>query len=181
MRWSSHHTCRRPCPPPVPSQDYINFRLTGRMCASVNNVSARWHYDTQRGWPRTLLQHLGMPELLDKWPKEVLALSTCPWLGRVTLPCTGALGGDSRTLSECPTAPDWPPLCPHCSWLAAADVVGGLTQEAAAHLGLAPCTPVAQGGVDAQIGMLGLGVVDPGSLALLMGSSHLHLGVTNEM
>ncbi|RMZ53683.1 hypothetical protein APUTEX25_003217, partial [Auxenochlorella protothecoides] len=117
-------------------QDFINFRLTGCMCASVNNVSARWHYDTQRGWPDTLLQHLGMPELLEKWPQDVLPL---------------------------------------------AEVVGGLTQEAAEHLGLAPGTPVAQGGVDAQIGMLGLGVIDPGSLALLMGSSHLHLGVTDQM
>lgn len=80
-----------------------------------------------------------------------------------------------------PTQDLWaPPPFPQPTRLAA-EVVGGLTQEAAEHLGLAPGTPVAQGGVDAQIGMLGLGVIDPGSLALLMGSSHLHLGVTDQM
>jgi hypothetical protein len=80
-----------------------------------------------------MLAALGLSELLDKWPGEVLPL--------------GAL-------------------------------VGGLTAEAAAHLGLAPGTPVAQGGADAFIGMIGLGVTRPGQLAMLTGSSHLHLGVS---
>jgi sugar (pentulose or hexulose) kinase len=57
--------------------------------------------------------------------------------------------------------------------------VGPLTAAAAAQLGLRPGTPVVQGGVDAHIGMLGLGVIDPGSVALLTGSSHLLLGVTS--
>ena len=52
----------------------------------------------------------------------------------------------------------------------------GLTEEAATALGLHPGTPVAQGGADAFIGMLGLGVTQPGKMALLTGSSHLHLG-----
>lgn len=34
---------------------------------------------------------------------------------------------------------------------------------------------------DADIGMIGLGVIKPGQLALLTGSSHLHLGVTDKM
>lgn len=34
---------------------------------------------------------------------------------------------------------------------------------------------------DADIGMVGLGVIRPGQLALLTGSSHLHLGVTDKM
>jgi ribulose kinase len=58
-------------------------------------------------------------------------------------------------------------------------VVGGLTSSAAAHLGLAEGTPVAQGGADAFIGMLGLGVLEAGQMALLTGSSHLHLGLTD--
>mmetsp|Transcript_1906 Transcript_1906/g.6988 ORF Transcript_1906/g.6988 Transcript_1906/m.6988 type:complete len:760 (+) Transcript_1906:3-2282(+) len=60
-----------------------------------------------------------------------------------------------------------------------ASIGGGLSEGAAAHLGgLAPGTIVAQGGADAFIGMIGLGCISPGQLALLTGSSHLHLGVT---
>ncbi|CAM9894765.1 unnamed protein product, partial [Discosporangium mesarthrocarpum] len=59
------------------------------------------------------------------------------------------------------------------------EVVGGLTQEAAQHLGLIEGLPVAQGGADAFVGMVGLGVVRAGELALLTGSSHLHLGMTD--
>lgn len=54
-------------------------------------------------------------------------------------------------------------------------VVGGLSPAAAAELGLVPGTPVAQGGADAFVGMVGLGVVQPGEVALITGSSHLHL------
>lgn len=36
-------------------------------------------------------------------------------------------------------------------------------------------------GADADIGMIGLGVIQPGQLALLTGSSHLHLGVTDRV
>ncbi|WP_181701019.1 FGGY-family carbohydrate kinase [Chthonobacter albigriseus] len=61
--------------------------------------------------------------------------------------------------------------------LAPGEIVGGLTREAAAHMGLRPDTPVVQGGADAFIGMIGLGVTEPGELALITGSSHLQLGV----
>lgn len=30
-------------------QDYLNFHLTGRMVASISNVSVRWHYNSNRG------------------------------------------------------------------------------------------------------------------------------------
>jgi len=59
-------------------------------------------------------------------------------------------------------------------------VIDGLTPEAAVHLGLPAGTPVAQGGADAEIGMIGLGVVRPGKLALITGSSHLHLGLSDK-
>ena len=55
--------------------------------------------------------------------------------------------------------------------------IGPLTNDAAAHLGLRAGTPVVQGGADAFIGMIGLGVTQPGDLALITGSSHLQLGV----
>lgn len=36
---------------------------------------------------------------------------------------------------------------------------------------------MAQGGADAFIGCIGLGVVSPGQMAMLTGSSHLHIGM----
>lgn len=61
------------------------------------------------------------------------------------------------------------------------ETAGALTAEAAAHLGLKAGLPVAMGGADAMIGMIGLGVAQPGDLALITGSSHLHLGLTRDM
>jgi ribulose kinase len=57
------------------------------------------------------------------------------------------------------------------------EVIDGLAKGAANELGLKPGTPVVQGGADAFIGMIGLGVTEPGEMALITGSSHLHLGI----
>ena len=114
-------------------QDFMNLRLTGRRCASLNNVSIRWHYSKMRGGPaRSLVEKLGVSSLLEKWPSDVLAPG---------------------------------------------EVIGPLTREAAEHLGLSTDVLVAQGGADALIGMIGLGVHKPGQLALITGSSHLMFGV----
>ena len=114
-------------------QDYVNLKLTGRYCGSRNNVGARWHFDGETP-PRTMLARLGMEELLDKWPKDILKMG---------------------------------------------EVIGGLTAENARACGLPEGLPVTQGGADAFVGMVGLGVIEPGQLALITGSSHLHLGVTD--
>jgi hypothetical protein len=29
-------------------QDYVNLKLTGRYCASANNVAVRWHFTVGR-------------------------------------------------------------------------------------------------------------------------------------
>ncbi len=117
-------------------QDYLNFHLTGRRVASINNAAIRWHYLAQDGgFQPGLLNKLGLDALLEKWPAEVVPLG---------------------------------------------QVIGGLTATAAEHLGLPPDLPVAQGGADAFIGMIGLGVVKPGSLAFLTGSSHLQLGLSDK-
>jgi ribulose kinase len=115
-------------------QDYLNFRLTGRMVGSVSNTSARWHHNAAAdGPPLSLLARLGLEALADKWPQIILPLGA---------------------------------------------VIAGLTSAAAAHLGLPAGTPVAQGGPDAFIAMVGLGVVRPEGLAFITGSSHLHLGLS---
>jgi len=114
-------------------QDFMTMRLTGRRAASLDNVSIRWHYASDRGgWPKSLLAKLGLEELLQKWPQEVLAPG---------------------------------------------EVIGPLTAEAAEHLGLPRQVKVVQGGADALIGMIGLGVAKPGQLALITGTSHLQFGV----
>ena len=61
--------------------------------------------------------------------------------------------------------------------VAPGEVIGPLMTEAAEHLGLPTSVKVVQGGADAFIGMIGLGVKDEGDLALITGSSHLHLGI----
>ncbi len=58
------------------------------------------------------------------------------------------------------------------------EVIDTLTPDAAAHLGLPQNVKVVQGGADAFIGMVGLGVRASGDLALITGSSHLQLGVS---
>ncbi|WP_395661012.1 ribulokinase [Aestuariivirga sp.] len=58
-------------------------------------------------------------------------------------------------------------------------VIGPLMKDAAEHMGLRPGVPVVQGGADAFIGVIGLGVTQPGEMALITGSSHLHIGVAD--
>lgn len=114
-------------------QDFLTLRLTGRWVASLNNVTMRWHYQTEHGgWPSSMLARLDLADLQDRWPSKIVAPG---------------------------------------------QQIGPLTAQAAAHLGLLAGTPVVQGGADAFIGMIGLGVTQPGDLALITGSSHLQLGV----
>jgi FGGY-family pentulose kinase len=54
-----------------------------------------------------------------------------------------------------------------------------LAGPAAAELGLRPGTPVAQGGIDAYLGMLGLGAVGAGDVAMIMGSSTCHIAMSD--
>jgi FGGY-family pentulose kinase len=55
-----------------------------------------------------------------------------------------------------------------------------LSAVAAKELGLRPGVPVAQGGVDAYLGMLGMGAVGSGDLAMIMGSSTCHLAMSKQ-
>lgn len=55
-------------------QDWLNWKLTGRWCASLSNVSVRWHYQAGHGgWPEGLLARLEAGELLEKWPRDLVA------------------------------------------------------------------------------------------------------------
>lgn len=62
----------------------MNFHLTGRMCASRNNATVRWHHGVGEGEgghvngggppapPTSLLQRLGLSSLLKKWPRDII-------------------------------------------------------------------------------------------------------------
>ncbi len=62
--------------------------------------------------------------------------------------------------------------------VAPGEVIGTLTAAASEALGLPRSVKVVQGGADALIGMIGLGVCKPGQMAMITGSSHLQFGVT---
>lgn len=54
-------------------------------------------------------------------------------------------------------------------------LLGGLSPEAAKELGLVAGTPVGEGGIDAEAGMVGMNVLTPGDMALITGSSNVLL------
>lgn len=58
------------------------------------------------------------------------------------------------------------------------EVIGGISDEVAALTGLRAGIPVAGGGADAYMGVIGVNALTPGKLALITGSSQLHIGLT---
>jgi FGGY-family pentulose kinase len=60
------------------------------------------------------------------------------------------------------------------------ETVSGLTRQMAERTGLAAGTPVAGGGADAFVGMIGINALTPGTLALITGSSTLLLGIAEK-
>ena len=63
--------------------------------------------------------------------------------------------------------------------LAIGERAGALTPAAAETLGLVPGIPVAGGGIDAHVGLLGLDALQPGQLGLILGSSSVQLTLTD--
>lgn len=59
-------------------------------------------------------------------------------------------------------------------------VLGPLSQVAADNMGLNAGTTVGQGGVDATVGMIGMGAIRDGQTALITGTSHLLFAVTKK-
>lgn len=64
--------------------------------------------------------------------------------------------------------------------VAMAGKAGELSAEAAALLGLRPGIAIAMSGIDAHAGMLGVGVVAPGAVALITGTSTCQLAQSSE-
>ena len=60
------------------------------------------------------------------------------------------------------------------------DRIAPLTSAAAALSGLTTTTLVAQGGIDSSVGIVGMGVCEPGRVALMTGSSNLAMLLTEK-
>jgi ribulose-phosphate 3-epimerase len=85
-------------------QDYLNFRLTGRMVASACNAAVRWHWrvdeavcttqDTEinrhPGRPMSLYEKIGLTELADKLPQICLPMGAT--IGGLTPQASADLG-----------------------------------------------------------------------------------------
>jgi ribulokinase len=59
------------------------------------------------------------------------------------------------------------------------EIVAGLSKEMAELTGLQEGIPVAGGGADAYVGVVGVNALRPGQLALITGSSQLHIGLAD--
>jgi FGGY-family pentulose kinase len=60
------------------------------------------------------------------------------------------------------------------------ETVGGLSRWMARSTALKEGIPVAGGAADAYMGVIGINALQPGSIALITGSSHLCLGITDQ-
>ena len=112
------------------------YKLTGRYTASLNCASCRWYYNSREGgYPIDFYNTIGLEDLADKLPPEVLPMGAC---------------------------------------------AGTLRADSAAQMGLRPGIPVGEGGADAFVGVIGLNAVDNGKMALITGSSHLHVALIDK-
>lgn len=148
------------------------------------DVSAEW------GLPKALWLKEKQPHV---WDKTKLIVDCNDWLGHQLtgewassvniLACKyfydGDTGGHARSLMEAVGFTDFLDKVPG-TVLNLGDVIGQLRSAVADEIGLKAGIPVAMGAIDAHSGALGLGVVEPGKLALITGSSHVMIGQASE-
>lgn len=52
--------------------DWLVYRLTGRLALNLNTITQRWYYnDRDTGWPESLFDQIGLPDLVEHFPKEI--------------------------------------------------------------------------------------------------------------
>lgn len=126
------------------------FCILGEYCASGCNVAARWHWDAEAACA-----------------DATQSTKTRRHIGRpMSL---------LRSIQLEDIVDKWPERC-----VSMGDLVGAITERASADTGLVAGTPVFQGGPDAYVGMVGLDCISTGKVAIITGSSHLHLSVCDQ-
>lgn len=101
-----------------------------------------------------------------------LSNAACRWM------YDAARGGYPRDLFEAAGLPGLIGKLPP-ETLPAGTLCGGLTDEMARVTGLTAGTPVAAGSPDGIAAMIGLNAYRPGSAAMICGTSHVHVAVTD--
>jgi ribulokinase len=114
--------------------DWLIYRLTGKITASINTTTARWFYN-EAGRPVSFYDKIGLDDIGNKLPERIVKLGE-------------AAGTLSREMAEC--------------------------------TGLRTDIPVAGGGADAYVGLVGMNVLKPGKLALITGSGQCHIGLSDK-
>ncbi|MEG0377044.1 MAG: FGGY family carbohydrate kinase, partial [Eubacterium sp.] len=57
--------------------DWLMYQLTGVLTASINCASTRWYYNSKEGgYPVDFYETIGLDDLVDKLPKDVLPMGT---------------------------------------------------------------------------------------------------------
>ncbi len=147
----------------VEQMGWLTWRLTGTWAVPLNSAAAKWHYRA------TITPHI--PASSPARGEEEQRPSPLPRTGR------GAEGEDAgwplRMLARVGLE-DVPGKVPGAALPMGAK--GGELSAAAAHeLGLQRGIAVSMSGIDAHAGMVGLDVLEPGTLALITGTSTCHL------
>lgn len=146
-------------------------------------VSAEWMIPKSLWMKRHQPEVFARAAMVGEYQDYINLRLTGQWVGSLGNACIRwhyqtLHGGVPRSLLAAVGLPEleekWPQRI-----LAPGTPIGPLTREAAEHLGLTPGLLVVQGGSDAFIGVIGLGVTEPGEMALITGSSHLHIGVAD--
>jgi len=86
-------------------------------------------------------------------------------------------GGLPRSLYQCIGLEDIFPKIPERT-VVLGEIVGSVTADIAREFGFRKGIPVAGGGADAFVGMVGVNALKPGRMSLITGSSHLQLALS---
>ncbi|HEB30400.1 MAG TPA: xylulose kinase [Spirochaetes bacterium] len=77
--------------------DWINYRLTGELCLSINHITHRWFYNGREGgWPDAFYRAIGLENITEKFPKNILELGRV--IGTLSPEAARATGLTSHTV-----------------------------------------------------------------------------------